>query len=129
VDVRADPRRKRRKIKVDPRYVGFLPTDSDIGPANRDPEPMPNKYIAVERFSATWDTPNSRLASSLAGESAEPAHAWVNIKSDNIAMFLDLDASDQFFGSMGSVSPVVLTQMCSFSVSVKRTQHFSTPVI
>jgi hypothetical protein len=83
-------------MKVDTRYVGFLPIDSDNGPANRDPEPIPKRYIAVARFSATWDTPNSRLTCSLAGESADPAHAWVKIKSDKIAMFLDLDSNGQF---------------------------------
>lgn len=93
--------------------------DSDTGPANNDPEPMPNRYIAVQRFSATWDTPNSRLASLLAGESAEPANPWVNIKSDKIATFFDLDGNDQFRGSMGSVFPVVLTQIRPSSASGK----------
>lgn len=93
--------------------------DSDIGPANNDPEPMPNRYIAVQEFSATLETPNSRLACLLAAESAEPAHPWVNIKSDKIAMFLVLESNGQFRGSIGSVSPVVLTQIRQFSASAK----------
>lgn len=98
-------------MKVDTRYVGFRPIVSDNGPAKKEPEPIPNRYIAVDRSWAVWDTPNSRLARSLAGESAEPAHPCVNIRNTRIPMFLDLDSSVQFLGSSGSASPLVFTQI------------------
>lgn len=91
------------------RYVGFLPTVSDKGPAKREPEPTPKRYIAVDRVSVVFPTWKALLASVFAMDSAAPAHAWTNISKDKMAMFLHLDISGQLRGSRGSSSPEMRT--------------------
>ena len=53
VGVKAAPRTNNKKQNVETRYVGFLPTVSDSCPAKCEPELIPKRYIAVERFSAS----------------------------------------------------------------------------
>jgi hypothetical protein len=51
--VKAVPSTKKRYKNVETRYVGFRPTVSDTEPARSEPDPTPNKYMAVDKFSAT----------------------------------------------------------------------------
>jgi hypothetical protein len=53
VGVKAAPRTNNKKQNVETRYVGFLPTVSESGPAKREPELIPKRYMAVDRLSAS----------------------------------------------------------------------------
>src|SRR3569833_2005735 len=89
---------------VEARKAGFRPTVSERGPPRSEPDPMPNRYKAVDKFSVTFEILNSWLACALAMDSAAPAQACVKTRSERTAMFLHRAANGQFLGSIGSSS-------------------------
>ena len=77
---------------------------------------MPNRYIAVERSSATGLTWYRMLAFMLTKESVEPAHACVKTSMESMSIVLARLRSGQLCGSIGSSPPSSSTMVFPSSV-------------